>query len=249
MEQEIKLLVARASDAVRLCELRNAPKFLGFLSPGEATAVSCCVKAKNTYFFGGYDDAERRVFGVLPDYLDDVELAFPIKALSISYRNAFKLTHRDVLGSIMATGISRDRIGDICVLDGLAIAFVLDEVANYLAEQITKIGRVGVEVSVIPAEEAKFKIPPPKRQEISFTVSTPRLDAIISSLVGCSRSKAEQLILDGTVFIDSFAVTKTTKLVKVGDKISVRGVGKFVIVSTGDFSKKGREIIVAEKYI
>ncbi len=249
MEQELKLLLARAEDAVRLCELRNIPKFLGFLSPGEATAISACIRNPNVYYFGGYDDAERRAFGVIPDYVTEPFSAFPINVLKIIHRPVDKLTHRDVLGSLMAAGITRDCVGDIRISDGLIFVFVLEDVAEYLAQQITKIGRVGVKVQVVSVNDAVVKFPAPMIEKITFTVSSPRLDAIISALAGCSRSKAEQLICDGLVFINSFEITKAIKQVKAGDKISVRGIGKFIITGTGNFSKKGREIITADKYI
>lgn len=249
MEQEAKLLIAKAGDAVRLRDLRNIPKFLGFLSPSEASTVANAVKSSNCFFFGGYEEAERRMFGALPDYITEPFGSFPIKALRITYRPVDVLTHRDVLGSLMSTGVTRESVGDIRFADGLAIAFVSEEIAEYLAKQITKIGRVGVTVNVADTAEVLNSFPPPKTVPVSFTVSSPRLDAVISGLIGCSRSKAEQMLSDGLVFVNSFEITKATKQVKTGDKISIRSVGKFVITGTGDLSKKGREIITAEKYI
>lgn len=249
MEQELKLLLAKADDAVRLCELRNTPKFMGFLSPSEMAEISRSVVSKAVCFFGGYDDAERCMLGVLPDYIIDYRAAFPISALKISYRAVDKLSHRDVLGAFMSTGITRDRVGDIRFGEGFAVAFVVQEIADYLAEQISKIGRVGVTVQSISINEAECSFPPPITEDLSFTVSSPRLDAVISGLIGVSRSKAEQMIVDGLVFINSLEALKSIKKVQQNDKITIRGYGRFVITATGNFSKKGREIIQAKKYI
>lgn len=249
MDQQIKLLIAKAEDAVRLCRLRNSPKFWGFLSPGEQTVIASSVKGEGTRFYGGYDDAERRMFGALPDYIDDVSSSFPIVAINFSYPSSYKLSHRDVLGSVMATGINREKVGDIRFGDGLAVVLVADDIANYLKEQIKKIGNVGVVAEITPVGEALSFLPPPSTVPLNFTVSSPRLDAIVSGLTGCGRSKAELMISDGLVFVNSFEVSKVTKQIKAGDKITLRGIGKFEITGSGSFSKKGREIITAKKYI
>lgn len=249
MENEAKLLSAKINDLIRIRDIRNIPKFSGFLSPAEATIVENLTKLPNCYLFGGYLNAERRMFGALPDYVIEAFEAFPITALRFVYRKVDVLSHRDFLGSFMATGISRDTIGDICVGNGSAIAFVTSEIAEYLLEQITKIGKVGVCVEKIPICSINDYLEQPKTETFSFTVSSLRLDAVLSALVGCSRSKAESYINDGKVFVNSFEVTKTTKQINAGDIITLRGTGKFLIVSRNGVSKKGREIITAEKYI
>ena len=189
------------------------------------------------------------MFGALPDYTVDYFAEFPITALKFEYRKAYKLSHRDFLGSFMATGISRETIGDIRIGDGLAVAFVCNDIAEYLINQITKIGRVGVTVQRVNLESVGDLFEQPKTVPLSFTVSSLRLDAVLAGLVGCSRSKAESFVKDGLVFVNSFEVLKVTKQVKSGDFITLRGTGKFLITSCNGVSKKGREIISAEKYI
>ncbi len=249
VESEIKLLRAKAEDCLRLCAMRNIPKFLGFLSPGEAAELHAAITAPNAYFFGGYPLAERRMFGALPDYITTPQEAFPIASIRISFRKADVLSHRDVLGTIMATGITREKVGDIRFGEGFALVFTADEIADYLVEQIKKIGRVGVTVQRLTAKEIELTLPPPKKEPISFTVSSPRLDAVVAGLTGCSRSKVDEWIENGLVFVNSFAVYKTTGKIQAGDTVTIRKIGKFIIVKTGSFSKKGREIILAEKYI
>lgn len=249
MEAEIKLLISKALDAVRISKDRNIPKFVGFLSPGEASAVlSATINEKCANFYGGYDTAERTVFGVLPDYLEGSLEAFPIKPIKIEFNKNFTLTHRDILGAFMSCGVSRSSVGDILIFEGYAIVFVLDEIANYFVNQIDKIKNVGVKLSItenLGQEISKNE----KFSEFKFTVSSPRLDAIVSGLTGQSRMASERLVLDGLVFVNSFLVSKVTKKVLDGDVITVRGFGKFIVNANGSLSKKGREIISAKKYI
>lgn len=249
MENESKLFLAKINDLIRIRDLRNIPKFSGFLSPSEAAIIENAVRAPNCFFFGGFLNAERRIFGALPSYVDDPFTAFPITALKFSYRKVDELSHRDFLGSFMATGISRETIGDIRVGAGSTVAFVADEISGYLMEQIVKIGRVGVSVEKIDITSVNNCFEQAQTLSFDFTVSSLRLDAVLCGLVGCSRSKAEDHIVDGKVFVNSFEVTKATKQIKAGDFITLRGKGKFLIVSCKGITKKGRVIITAEKYI
>lgn len=249
MEDTQKLLVAKALDAVRICELRNIPKFVGFLSPGEASAIKTGIGFVNSaVFYGGYEEAERNVFGVLPDYLQNDRTAFPITVLKINFNKAYSLSHSDVLGALMSLGISRSTVGDILIFSGRAIVFVLDDIAEYIANHIDKIRNVGVTVTVSEGSVDEEIIFERKTEPVNFTVSSPRLDAVVSGLTGMGRSKAEQAILDGIVYVNSFEAEKPTKKVQQGDVISIRRCGKFKITGMGTFSKKGREIISAEKY-
>ena len=249
MLSESKLLLDKIRDLIRIRDLRNIPKFSSFLTPAEAAIVDATFKGHNCFFYGGYDDAERRMYGAIPDYITDFKDEFPITALNFEYRKTFKLSHRDFLGSFMATGISRETIGDIRVDEGRTIAFVSDDIADYLLNQITKIGRVGVSVQKVDIQNIASFFEQPKTVSLSFTVSSLRLDAVLSGLVGCSRNKAESYIKEGLVFVNSFEVLKVTKQIKSGDVITLRGTGKFLIASCNGLTKKGREIILAEKYI
>ena len=51
------------------------------------------------------------------------------------------------------------------------------------------------------------------------------------------------------VSVNSLCVEKTVKTVETGDKITVRGYGKFVLDSADGRTKKDRIVIKAKKYI
>lgn len=250
MDEQIKFLTAKAFDALRISKIKNIPKFVGFLSPSEAAVIKQNIANEHgCYFFGGYDEAERTVFGILPDYLEDDMTAFPIVALQITFNENYLLKHSDILGALMSAGVRRSTIGDINISNGIAFVFVLKEIADYFKENIKKIKNIGVSVNCIENLDVLPIMLSPKKEEFSFTVSSLRLDAVVSGLTGMGRSKAEQAICDGRVFVNSFEVLKVTKKVLKCDVITVRKYGKFKIAQTGNLSKKGREIILAEKYI
>ena len=237
---------SRVKDTVDICEKTSAPKFLGFLTSEEIKISDEILKKRNIKyaFSGGYNQAERMYLVCLPEWCDSVD--FPITAITFKFREEDKLTHRDFLGSLMALGITREKIGDILVEDGRAVVFAASEISKHIINQISKVGRVGVTIS------EGFSEPLPSLgtlMDFSVTVTSLRLDCVVSSLCGISRSKATELILSGAVSVNSMLCDKTTRAIKNSDKITVRGKGKYVIDNLNDISKKGKIILKYKKYI
>ena len=76
-----------------------------------------------------------------------------------------------------------------------------------------------------------------------------RLDNIVSELAKTSRTKAEEIIRAERVFLNYEVVDKDSKLVKIGDKLTIRGKGKFELKEQIGNTKKGRFILKIEKYV
>jgi len=71
----------------------------------------------------------------------------------------------------------------------------------------------------------------------------------VSALCGLSREKAQSVIRVGDAELDYFSEDRTDRTVSEGSVISVRGYGKFLIVSLSEQTKKGRLRLLANKYI
>ena len=74
LSKEENVFAARIEDLCRLCDRNNVPKFSGFLDLrqqkiSEYTASAVLPNAFS--FYGGYCDAERKMFGVFPDYIQN----------------------------------------------------------------------------------------------------------------------------------------------------------------------------------
>ena len=238
-------LSARIDDAIRLS--RRAPHFVGFLDPAERLDVESYLVSKKAEYliFGGYPDAERCFIGFFPDYLDPSEDLFPLTAITIKFDKRFELSHRDFLGSFMAQGITRASIGDILIETGRAVVFVREELANYFLDNIFKIGKVGVSLSVgidgeIPASH--------HFEEKSVVVASERLDCIVSALCGLSREKSAQAIRGGYVQLNYRECQSVSETVSEGSTISVRGKGKFIVDNASVRTKKGRLVLAVRKY-
>ena len=248
-EDGLKNLTDRVGDAVRLSQLRNVPKFVGFLSAEQAALLKKEFSGVPLVFFGGAKDCERTVLGVLPDYILNPEQAFPITLLCFEHPAGFTLSHRDVLGTLMAQGIVRAGVGDIIFAPGKVYVFVLEELSAYLLQQVQKIGGVGVKPRVAAVQELALLQQTALKKELSFTVASLRLDAVLSGLLSVGRAEAERLIAEGRVSVGCFAAQKPTKKVAGGDTVTVRGAGKFKIISAGGVTRKGRARVLAEKYL
>ncbi len=238
----------RIADAIRQCDLKGIPRFVGFLSEAAcAAAVKYAQKAKVKYrLYGGYDGAVRNYFGAFPDWCEPTDEAFPIVRLKINNKSNIKLTHRDVLGAVMSLGLERDTVGDILPDDKTAVLFVTESVADYIIAQIDKISSAGVVIERDFEENFTIKV---SFSEKSDTVASNRLDCVIASLVNCSRGKAVELIESGCVAVGGVEVLKPTKTVFENDTVSVRRVGKFIIDGISDKTKKGRIVLKYRKYI
>ena len=243
---EASVFSARVFDTAKQCERTSVPKFLGFLSPDEAATANDLLKkyAVKYQFFGGYNSAERTILACLPDWCDETE--YPVSGVTFGYRVCDNLSHRDFLGSLMGLGITRESVGDILVENGRAVVFLKNEILDFVLSQIDKVGRCGVEVHL------GFDLPLPEAgvlTSFSDTIASLRLDCVVSSLCGCSRNTACEMISDSRVSVNSLSVQKTTKMIASGDRITIRGKGKFIIDSADEFSKKGRIILKYSKYV
>lgn len=232
-----KLFISKLDDAVYLSQKRQKPYFFSFLSEAEQALAKKHLEYigfKSFSFYGGYDNSERKVLCL--DYYED-NPEYPVFALEFKFRAADKLTHRDFLGALMSLGIERETVGDILVEDGRCVVFVKSEIADYIKNQISKIGRAGVKVS-----DADIASLPKGRgvEEKSAVVSSLRLDNIVAAVTGLSREKTKNLIISGNVALNFFDCTNISKAVCEGDTVTVRGKGKYVINGVMGETKKHR---------
>lgn len=249
---EERLVLAKILDRAEQARNRNIPAATDFLSPAQQVRATDLLRLAGFTEYavlGGYEGAERKLFLFLPDWLEaeDAESQSPIRLLRASFREEFKLTHRDFLGSLMGMGIVREKIGDILVGPDSADLIVLDTVADFLLGSWDSAGRAKLAVSAI--DPVNLHIPQVQCREARDTVSSLRLDAVAASGLRMARSKAAALIESGRVQVNWRECVKPDKLLAAGDTVSARGFGKFVLSEVGGVTKKGRTSIVLKVYI
>lgn len=242
-------LISRIEDALRLCDKRGVPCFLGFLDLREQAIVRQHLRRypdEQWCLFGGYEDAERCYLAVCPPYFSPTEAEFPLCIVGFRYRPVKALTHRDFLGTLLSAGIRRDKIGDILCGEGLSVAFLSREITPFVCEQITKIGGEGVEL--IPDYTGALPLSH-SYEERHETVASPRLDAVVKALLHCSREGAAEMIRGGSVSVDHCQVESVSFQLTAPCTVSVRGSGRFLIDQIGPETKKGRLNLLARKCI
>ncbi len=246
---EDKRLLSRVDDALRMCIAKGAC-FIGFLDARQTDVVRrylTAVKSTTVWeFFGGHDEAERTMLGVFADKDVRSYREFPVEAVAFRFRRGVKLTHRDVLGSLMGCRIAREKVGDILCADGLAVVFTTTELAPFISQTIEKIGREGVKTEYpYDGELPVFH----EYENITGTVASPRADAVLKLLLSCSREQAATYITSMLVSVDHRPCSSVSVTLKEGQVISVKGKGRFVLDDLSGTSAKGRVIVKARRYI
>lgn len=246
---EDKLLVSRIIDAVTATKDKNIIRNTQFLNGHE---VNLARKVADCYgvsygLYGGYDESERHILLCYPDFLYPESEDIPIKVIKAQTKNKSRLSHRDYMGAVLNLGIKREKIGDIVVCDDCGYIFCMDDICDYIVSQIEKIGNCGVILTV--SEFDNVSIPPKKFKEITDSVSSIRLDAIVSVGAGISRTEATNLISRGGVSVNWEVKDKNDYKPEEGDMLSIHGYGRVLFYKIGGNSKKGRTFITLRRYI
>lgn len=246
---EERVLLARVLD--RLAQAgRGVPSCTAFLSEAEQETVTRLLNAAGRprhLFSGGFPAAERKVCAFLPDWQEEDDWEPPFTALRCRWREGETLTHRDLLGAVLGQGLEREKVGDLLVRPDSCDLLVFGELAPYLLQNLDSAGRVRIRVEEI--DLADLEPPQVTVKTIRDTVSTPRLDAVLSSGFSMARGKAADLITAGRVELNHRPCVKPDRSVTQGDVITCRGFGKCVLKELGGQSKKGRTMLVLDRYL
>ena len=143
--------------------------------------------------------------------------------------------------------MTREKLGDILVHPGRCQVLLLRETLPILLSQWETAGRYKLKTRQIALNE--LTVTPPQVKTIRDTVAALRLDAVLSSGFSTSRSKAADFISAGRVAVNHRECLKADRLVAQGDVLTCRGLGKCLIKEVLGQSKKGRIMVILERYI
>lgn len=207
-------------------------------------------------FSGGYEEADRQMLFFVPSYMREEELmeevgrgdgAFTCIRIA-AVRSGFTEppTHRDYLGSLMNLGITREQIGDIICREDEAFVFAVAETAPFICSELTRVRHTSVTAQIKAPSECPCEVS--TRQE-SASVSSGRVDCLAAQVFHLSRSQAQKLIEQEKVFADGRVITSASYMPSQGERISVRGYGKFRYLGMDGQTRKGRMIARYERYV
>lgn len=236
-----KILLAKTNDLFTLCEKYASARFSQFLDGAEAADIRDNMHfpyGYNVMFWGGYEDSERKILGVFPEWEEASEEKFPLSVVRFTSCFSKKLTHRDYLGTIMSLGIDRAKTGDILIEENSAYVFAYSDIAEYIRGSINKIANVGVKAELLSG--GCIDIPKRNYRIAEAVCASLRLDAVISGAFNISRNDSMRLISAGMVKLNYRETLHSAQTVKEGDLISVRGYGRFFLAEAGGETRKGR---------
>jgi len=222
-----------------------------FLSPpelAESQQIFSRLTEVQLVAWGGYPQAERQRLAIARAEVPLDASQVEVTAVDIAGNFLFDTaTHRDFLGSMLGTGIVREKTGDIIVLgERGAQAIVVPELVEFLALNLKQVRSVPVKVQQIELSELKIK--EPKKKELTTVEASLRLDAIASAGFGMSRSKMADLISGGDVRVNWKEISQSSTPVKTGDLIAIRGKGRLEVGEVA-VTKKERYRVQLTRYM
>ena len=239
---DLKNKMFKVIDKANSCLKHYDVECTDFLNPYEIKNAIAILNSFNDIKYsvdGGYDNAERKVIFIYPYYMEYEDIECPLEIVQVEGNFKFKeISHKDYLGAILNLGIVRGKIGDIIIHENFCQVVVTSGICDFLTINLNKVSRNKVIVKKISRDDI---IPnSPNYKDISFTVSSQRLDCIISGLYNISRQDSLKYINGERIHVNYEKITSPSKEVEDNSLISVRGKGRSIIINVGEITKKGR---------
>jgi RNA-binding protein YlmH len=227
------------------------PTFTDFLDPLTSKSIyeslSRNIHCLGRDFYMCFHDEthERRMLGFAIGQIEATD--FPVDCLKITYTTVNRpLTHRDFLGGLVSTGVDRSRIGDIIVSESHALSFVHSRNTQDILLELNRIGKCSVfveKIEIIDKELSndigEYKI---------ITVTSMRVDGILSAVFRLSRSLMKEHSEKGKIFVN-WREVNGGKIIKVDDVITLRGYGRVKIIEAEEDKRKETWRITDVKHI
>ena len=257
-DKDISVLFARLDDLYRSAD-QGILGGTSFLSPRELHFAMAHLRSRGqssrVIEWGGYSDAERKKLFVLPEYMEgitdvayfsdygfDVGIA-GVSVLGSGYRT---LSHRDFLGSLMNLGLDRSSFGDIVIIDNVGYLFCKEEISEYVITSLERVKHTDVKLS-IASQFPEGELYKTERRKIQAVGE--RLDAVVAKVFSLSRDESLSYFKKSLVFADGRQIENNSYIPKHGEKISVRGLGRFIYLGYETTSKKGKLNIAVDLYL
>ncbi|AGM98352.1 RNA-binding protein [Streptococcus iniae] len=241
--------IEKIKDVIQKVDQTYVLHVTDFLNPRQITIAKNVVAHSGLHCYSSTDSFQSE-YGrliIAPDYYQLDEADFEISLLEMRYHAKFnQLKHSQILGTLInELGIKRSLIGDILVEEGYAQLMVCQHLLSYFLGNITRIARTSVSLKEI--DFSKQIIPKMQASMVDVTVSSLRIDRLMASILKLSRHQAIKLIASEKVTINYRKINKASDLLEVGDLVSVRGFGRFMLMADNGFTKNGKHKLTLSK--
>lgn len=233
--------ISQIQDTIATANSQYRPVLTSFLNPRQRFILQTLVNREDNIkcqSWGGYPDAEMQRTIIFPDYFQPAKDDFKINSLGIDYPEKFaELHHRQILGSILSKGVDRDKFGDI-VTDGKKWQFLVSsELQPFFDQELTQVGKIHIRIKHLGVEN--ILQPLNEWESVDTTVSSLRLDTVISAAFNYSRNRSKGIIEHQLARVNWAINDHPDYELEVHDIISVRHGGRIKIVQTNGRNKKG----------
>jgi len=254
--------VCHIEDLLSQAERKDQLFCSGFLSESEQAEVvaslglppeaSGIVRDVPYLFYGGRAESERRRLYFLPSGLSPEEFLAGeeagISILHVEPRNrkfAETLSHRDFLGALMSLGYRRDVFGDLLLEEDSkgAYLFLLKKAEEDVRTQLLSVRHTPVMANVVSSCPLSERF-----ETLILSLSSFRIDTVVREVFHLPRKESQRLIATGLVSIGMKPILENAKVLKPGDRVSVRTKGKFVLEKESGPNAKGRYHAEVKKY-
>ena len=239
---DLKNKMFKIIDKANGCLKNYDVRYSDFLNPFEIENAKAILNSNDNLKYtvdGGHEESERKIVFIYPFYMEYEDISEKLRFIQIEGNFKFKsISHKDYLGSLLGLGIKREKIGDIIIHDNFCQVVVTFDICDFILMNLDKVARNNVKLKEISKSEIIYN--PPNYKEVNFTVSSSRIDCIISGIYNISRQESGKLINNEKVQVNYEKVTSCSKEIKSESLISVRGKGRVLISNIGDLTKKGK---------
>ena len=241
--QGYEFLIRKLEEGITRYERNYIPVVYGFLGVDELKVAETYIGNRVPHVaVGGYEEAfsKRLIIG------EDLKADDYICCLKASYDTRFNtLSHRDVLGAVYHLGIDNETFGDMWVENGSVYLYVTREISQFVMDNLTRISRVSVRFQ----DNGEFASQQFRFRFRTVTVSSYRLDKMLSQVIRKSREKAREFIENGLVAVNYKTIEDCDFLCHNCDILSVRGIGRFMIGEEKASTKSGNHVLEIRQFI
>ena len=228
---ENKEIARRVIDLCEIVAKTRSIQCTDFYNPFEVKELSSLINTYDTISFSliGNEDSESKAILIYPDYMNEVNAAD---------KKDYDIAHKDVLGSLLSLGIKREKVGDIIINDEAIYFYIRNEILDYVLLNLEKIKNYGVDLEVIDLEMPLARAI--DYEEKLVTCASARLDLVLANVYNLSRGDAKNAIEAGLVKINYKVTYKISETLDVGDLVSMRRRGRFIVGDYLGLSKKDK---------
>lgn len=236
LDKDDKTLIKNILDKYKKYEKTNVSTYTNFLDMREyKLATDILKKLKIQYnVYTSSIECEKNII-----YFGNYENFVTIYQIDLD-----GVTHSDVLGTLFSIGYEPNIIGDIFVLKNKIYLTNLTRLNGFLETNLYMIKNKRIELKIVNSME----INEDRFINLKIVIPSYRLDVIVSKLAHLSRNDVNKYIKDKLVLLNYAEATNPNKIVNIGDIISIRKVGKFIISQELAKSRKDNIFLEVKKY-